>query len=164
MQEGAGAFVLFEFFAVILMALIIGLIGSRLSWAREKQPPAPVSLCDNDQSPTHFSGFSGRMKSALKFAFYELPKDIGLEIFIGIVLAAIVVTAVQAGQWIKQNLSDFRRYLFSVGFSLIMYICSTATVPLVDAFLRQGACHSLPRPGVFYSRGDIGLCEPCFGD
>ncbi len=131
-------FVLFEFFAVILMGLIIGLIGNKLSFGREKQPSPPCFLCDNGHPHTHFSGFIERMKSALKFAFYELPKDIGLEIFIGIVLAALVVTIVPVGQWIKQNLSDFRGYLFALVFSLIMYICSTATVPLVEAFLRQG--------------------------
>jgi len=42
------------------------------------------------------------------------------------------------GQWIKQNLSDFRGYIFAIVFGLIMYICSTATVPLVEAFIRQG--------------------------
>ena len=29
-------------------------------------------------------------------------------------------------------------YLFSLGFGLIMYICSTASVPLVHAFVSQG--------------------------
>jgi hypothetical protein len=29
-------------------------------------------------------------------------------------------------------------YLFSLGFGLIMYICSTTSVPLVHAFLSQG--------------------------
>jgi uncharacterized protein len=131
-------FVLFEFFAVILMGLTIGLIGNRLSPAREKPAPPPCSLCDDDSPHIHNFRFFERMRSALKFAFYELPKDIGLEIFIGIVLAAIVVTAVPVGQWIKQNLGDFRGYVFALVFSLIMYICSTATVPLVEAFLRQG--------------------------
>jgi uncharacterized membrane protein YraQ (UPF0718 family) len=29
-------------------------------------------------------------------------------------------------------------YLFSLVFGLVMYICSTASVPLVDAFISQG--------------------------
>jgi uncharacterized protein len=40
--------------------------------------------------------------------------------------------------WIRHNLTGLFGYAFALIFSLVMYICSTATVPLVDAFIRQG--------------------------
>jgi uncharacterized protein len=61
-----------------------------------------------------------------------------MEIFVGIILAAAVSSIVPIGAWIKQNLTGFLGYLFALAFSLLMYICSTATVPLVHAFIRQG--------------------------
>ena len=38
----------------------------------------------------------------------------------------------------KQYLAGVWGYPFSLVFGLIMYICSTATVPLVEAFINQG--------------------------
>ena len=131
-------FVLFEFFAVIFMGLAIGLIGSKFRFPYEKPSENSCPHCDEILPHEHDFIFSARVKSALKFAFYELPKDIGLEIFVGIVLAAAVAAFAPVGQWIKQNLSDFRGYIFAIVFGLIMYICATATVPLVEAFIRQG--------------------------
>ncbi len=131
-------FAVFEFFAVILMGLGIGFIGNRLSSPGGEPSESPCPHCDEEAPHAHDFAFSKRIKSALKFAFYDLPKDIGLEIFIGIVLAAAVAAIAPVGDWIRQNLKDFRGYIFALVFSLIMYICSTATVPLVEAFIRQG--------------------------
>ncbi|MDP3143560.1 MAG: permease, partial [Candidatus Omnitrophota bacterium] len=36
------------------------------------------------------------------------------------------------------NLAGVAGYVFSLIFGLVTYICSTATVPLVDAFIKQG--------------------------
>lgn len=131
-------FVAFEFCAVILMGLGIGYIGNRLSSPLGEPSESPCPHCDEEAPHAHDPAFFKRIKSALKFAFYDLPKDIGLEIFIGIILAAAVAAIAPVGAWIKQNLGDFRGYIFALVFSLIMYICSTATVPLVEAFIRQG--------------------------
>ncbi len=68
----------------------------------------------------------------------DMPKEIGLELILGIVLAAIVVTFVPLGLWIRNNLAGALGYIFALLFGLVMYICSTATVPLVDAFIKQG--------------------------
>ena len=57
---------------------------------------------------------------------------------LGIILAAIVATVAPIGLWIKNNLTGMLGYLFALVFGLVMYICSTATVPLVDAFIKQG--------------------------
>jgi len=38
----------------------------------------------------------------------------------------------------KNNLNGWPGYLFALVFGLLMYICSTATVALVDAFINQG--------------------------
>jgi uncharacterized membrane protein YraQ (UPF0718 family) len=69
------------------------------------------------------------------------PKEIGLELLVGILLAAAVATFVPIGRLIKTYLSGWFGYVFSVVFGIIMYICSTATVPLVDSLMQQGMVH-----------------------
>ncbi len=42
------------------------------------------------------------------------------------------------GKFVGDYFSGGLGYLFSLIFGLMMYICSTASVPLVDAFISQG--------------------------
>ena len=78
------------------------------------------------------------MSSVLKYAFVDMVKEIGPEILLGLILAALVGAITPVGILINQYLAGSWGYLFSLVFGLVMYICSTASVPLVDAFLNQG--------------------------
>ncbi len=86
----------------------------------------------------HVSKFSEKIISALKFAFIEMPRDIGLEIIVGMLLAAVVASINPIGVIIQRYLSGFWAFPFSLLSGLLMYVCSTATVPLVAAFLSHG--------------------------
>jgi uncharacterized membrane protein YraQ (UPF0718 family) len=83
-------------------------------------------------------GVGERIKSVLKFGFWDLLKDIGPALALGLVLAALIMSLVPVGKLIGNYLSGGFGYLFALPFGLAMYICSTASVPLVHAFLVQG--------------------------
>jgi len=54
-----------------------------------------MSHCKLDPAHAHEhkeKTFGQKILSALKYAYIDLPKEIGLELFIGIVLAAVVAT------------------------------------------------------------------------
>jgi len=131
-------FMVFIFFSVILMGMLIGIIGNQLAFKPTKLTSEICPHCQITTPHKHKKNFSQHINSVLKFSFWDMPKEIGLETLLGIVLAAIVATFVPIGIWIKQNLAGFFGYIFALVFGLIMYICSTATVPLVDAFINQG--------------------------
>lgn len=131
-------FAIFIFFAVILMGMLIGLIGNKLIFVPRETKEEICPHCNEDSNHSHKRNFSQRMKSVFKFSFLDMPREIGLEIFLGIVMAAFVATFVPVGLWIRQNLSGSFGYIFALVFGLVMYICATATVPLVDAFVKQG--------------------------
>ena len=67
-----------------------------------------------------------------------MVKEIGQELLLGLVLAALVATIVPIGEFMGSYLSGGLGYLFNLIFGLLMYICSTASVPLVHAFVAQG--------------------------
>lgn len=131
-------FTIFIFFAVILMGMLIGIIGNQLSFKPAKIAQDVCPRCEETSHPIHKMILLKHIKSVFKFALWDMPKEIGLETLLGIVLAAIVATFVPIGLWIRQNLKGIWGYIFALIFGLIMYICSTATVPLVDAFIKQG--------------------------
>ena len=86
----------------------------------------------------HPARLSHRLQHVLRYTFIEMPREIGLEIVIGLVLAAVIATVTPVGEFVGDYLSGGWGYPFSLIFGLMMYICSTASVPLVDAFISQG--------------------------
>jgi len=76
--------------------------------------------------------------SALRFGFVDMVKGIGPELLLGLALAALVAAITPVGKFVGDYFSGGFGYGFSLIFGLMMYICSTASVPLVDAFVSQG--------------------------
>jgi len=79
-----------------------------------------------------------RLVSVFRYAFVDMVKEIGPELLLGLVLAALVAAIAPIGKLVGAYLGGGLGYLFSLVFGLLMYICSTASVPLVHAFLSQG--------------------------
>ncbi|MCM8792814.1 MAG: permease [Candidatus Omnitrophica bacterium] len=160
-------FAIFIFFSVILMGLLMGIMGNRLYFKPKEITPEACPHCNEVIPHTHKKTFFFHIKSILKFSFWQMPKEIGIETFVGIVLAAIVATFLPLGLWIKNNLGGFLGYVFALIFGLLMYICATGTVPLVDAFIKQGlnfgAGMTLLLVGPITSYGTILVLKKEFG-
>jgi len=86
----------------------------------------------------HSRNITHRVKHVFRYAFVDMVKEIGPELLLGLALAALVAAVAPVGQFVGAHFSGGLGYLFSLGFGLIMYICSTASVPLVHAFVSQG--------------------------
>ena len=96
-----------------------------------------------EDSPEEYIGaysrnIAHRLKHVFRYAFVDMVKEIGPELLLGLALAALVATVAPVGEFVGAHFGGGLGYLFSLGFGLIMYICSTASVPLVHAFVSQG--------------------------
>ncbi len=134
-------FTVYIFFAVIIMGVVTGLIGNKIKYTPKKiEEKINCPHCETGVEHTHHHAKTPmeKIKSILKYAYIDLPKEIGLEIFMGIILASVVAAFVPIGRLIRLYLSGWLGYAFSIIFGILMYICSTATVPLVDSLIRQG--------------------------
>lgn len=127
--------------AVVVLGLVMGVLGDLLN------PDATIaeahrSCCSGSEgtcsSCAHGKTFKTKLVSIFKYSFIEMPRRIGIEVMIGLILAATVASIAPVGELIKTSLSGWVGYPFSLVFGLIMYICSTASVPLVHAFTQQG--------------------------
>lgn len=130
------------FFSVIFMGIFIGMIGNSL---KVRPRPKKTDSCEcpsceveNEKTSSLKKSFTRRLISVLKFAYIDMPKEIGLETLLGLALAAAVSVVAPVGFLIKNYLVGNIGYLFSVSFGMVMYMCSTMSVPLVDAFIKQG--------------------------
>lgn len=161
-------FTLYIFFSVIIMGLVIGITGNLFSYRPKGIAKEICPHCDEVlESCVCGTGFLGRIRGIFKFAFIEMPKDIGLELIIGLILAAVVSAFVPVGRMINNYLSGYLAYPFSIVFGLIMYFCSTASVPFIHALIGQGmnagAAFVLLLVGPITSYGTILVLRKEFG-
>jgi len=167
-------FTIFIFFAVIIMGLVIGLVGSKIDGkARVLVIPGQQALdpvcgmnvevgtaakaeyggetyyfcCSHCQRAFEYSSeeymgdsqnIAHRVKHVFRYAFVDMVKEIGPKLLLGLALATLVAAITPVGRFVGAYFARGLGYLFSLGFGLAMYICSTASVPLVHAFVSQG--------------------------
>ena len=79
-----------------------------------------------------------RVKHVFRYAFVDMVREIGPEMLLGLALAALVAAVAPVGDFVGAHFGGGLGYLFSLAFGVTMYICATASVPLVHAFLSQG--------------------------
>ena len=95
-------------------------------------------------------------------------REIESEIFLGLVLAVLMSTIAPVGEFAGNHFSGGLSYLFSLVFGLAIYICSTASVPLVHVFISQGmnigAGMVLLIAGPVTSWGTLLVLRKSFGD
>jgi len=138
-------FTVYIFIAVIIMGLVMGVVGNMIRYTPKEIPPeesCPHCKIDANHAEHHDKKSpTTRLISILRYAFIVLPKEIGAELFVGLVLAAVVATFIPIGTFVKGYLGGGLGYLFSVVFGIITYLCSTASVPLIDSLMQQGMNH-----------------------
>jgi hypothetical protein len=137
-------FAMYVFVSVIVMGVIAGLIGNlvpiRNKEMKNFEDPHGHShghQCDCACSGKK-KGFWDHFKSVLKYAFITMPKEIGLEMVLGIALAALVASFDPIGILVENYLKAGYDFLFSGIFGLTVYMCATMSIPLVHAFVGQG--------------------------
>jgi len=86
----------------------------------------------------HIKSTKERLSSVFLYGFVGMVKEIGPELLLGLALAALVAAIAPVGKFVGSHFGGSFGYLFSLVFGLVIYICSTASVPLAHAFIQQG--------------------------
>ena len=126
------------------MAFVMGFLINRLNFIDKpsSEPLIKKNCCDQSgESDTTNSTFSNKMIKALRYAFVVLPKEIGPEILMGIALASFITVFEPIQHFVQEYLSGVVGYVFILITGLLTYVCSTASVPMADAFLKSGLSH-----------------------
>ncbi|MBU3955247.1 permease [bacterium] len=133
-------FTLYLCAVVIIMGLVLGLIGNKLkvTGGKIESETCPHCLTGAGEHNHHVNSAGQRIRSILTYSFIDQPREMGLEIMIGLFLAAAVASITPVSLLIKHYLYGGLGYLFSLLFGMLMYICSTASVPMADAFVKSG--------------------------
>jgi len=135
-------FTLYLCLSVILIGLAMGITGDFLPFREVESISNTCPMCEDENEHInhshHKKGIKNQITSIFSFGFIDTLGHIWLELVVGIVLAALIASITPIGNLIKGYLFGGFGYLFALIFGLMMYICSTASVPLVHAFINQG--------------------------
>jgi len=133
-------FTLYLCSTVIVMGLILGLIGNTIKAGKMR---VDADICPNcatgvGEHNHEVKTLPARIRSIFVYSFIEQPREMGLEIAVGLLLAAAVASVTPIQNIVRNHLAGGLGYIFSLIFGMVMYICSTASVPMVDAFVTSG--------------------------
>ena len=123
-------------FAIIrpTAALITGVCGGLLVNRLVKDGE---STC-NDQCSMANEGQGNRIWRVLKYAYYDMLRDIGLRLLIGLVVAALIQVAVPDEFFLSFGSQPLLQMLVILAIAAPMYICSTGSIPVAAALMIKG--------------------------
>ena len=98
----------------------------------------PAKSCCSHPAGSEGKSVGGRLVSALRYGFVTLPRDLAPWLITGLLLAAVVATAVPKG-WIGEHLgSGMLPMVLTLVVGVPLYICATSSTPLAFALVTAG--------------------------
>lgn len=122
-------------FAIVrpMAALITGVCGGLL---------VNRLVCDNDMKVDTNSScqleHGSRLWRVLKYAYYDMIRDIGLRLVIGLVVAALIQVLVPDEFFLQFGNQPLLQMLVILAIAVPMYICSTGSIPVAAALMMKG--------------------------
>ena len=79
-----------------------------------------------------------RIWRVLKYAYYDMIRDIGLRLVIGLVVAALIQVVVPDEFFLSFGSQPLLQMLVILAIAVPMYICSTGSIPVAAALMMKG--------------------------
>jgi hypothetical protein len=124
-------------FAIIrpVAALVTGVCGGLLVNRLVREDDS-CTVEDNSQLSTLNSQL--KVWRVLKYAYYDLIRDIGLRLLIGLIVAALIQVAVPDEFFLSFGSQPLVQMLVILAIAVPMYICSTGSIPVAAALMMKG--------------------------
>ena len=122
-------------FAVIrpVAALVTGICGGLLvNWLVREDDAKDESAasCQVERG--------NRLWRVLKYAYYDMLRDIGLRLLVGLVVAALIQVTVPDEFFLQFGSQPLLQMLVILVIAVPMYICSTGSIPVATALMMKG--------------------------
>ena len=99
---------------------------------------ATGSCCSHNSSAPDTAPMSTKIKSALRYGFITLPKDLVMWLMVGLIISA-AVTAFVPASWLAGSVGTGLPAMFAaLAFGLVVYICATGSTPMAAALVAKG--------------------------
>ena len=134
-------FTIFRVVSSVIIAITVGLIQNFVEKSDKKEEKVKDETscschCSCSSSKKEKKSFS--IKEVFIYAYVTLFKDIVKPLFIGLILGALFTTFVPKEYSYLLFNNQFLTYLVIILFSMPLYVCATASLPLAAAFMLSG--------------------------
>ncbi len=134
-------FTIFRVVSSIIIAITVGLIQNFVEKDDKKiqevkEETSCSCHCSCDSAKKEKKSFS--IKEVFSYAYVTLFKDMVKPLFIGLILGALFTTFVPKEYSSLLFENQFLTYLVIILFSMPLYVCATASLPLAAAFMLNG--------------------------
>ncbi len=124
-----------------LAALITGIVGGGLVMffgnKKETDDAGEKTVCTDDCCVTPPG--QNRFKKLLDYGFVRLPRDIGIALLIGVLIAGLMSVIVPKGFLEAYIGSGILSIILMMLVGIPVYVCATASVPIAAGFIHMGA-------------------------
>ncbi len=130
------------FFSGIICGSFVQLLGGK----EDDIQPEPVQgecCCSDENKPSsdkaNVSHKLGLLINALRYAFLTLPRDLGRSMILGLILSGILTAFLPANYFADKLIgNELISMLVMLVIGLIVYVCSTGSVPIVVSLIAAG--------------------------
>jgi uncharacterized protein len=125
-----------------IAALVTGLLGGLLVMLFGQ--PDHDAIKDLKPAPCSGSCCAGKgrrnvVRRALEYGFVVLPRDIGLPLLVGVVIAGAIGAVVPPNQWQPYLGGGIVSILLMMALGIPIYVCASASVPIAAGLIHLGA-------------------------
>lgn len=122
-------FAIFRPLAALISGVVVGVLDFMCGGKREKISPQAVI------EPVVFS--SGRLQRFFTYAFVDIPRDIGLWLIIGTMVAGIISVAMPESIF-AGHVPIYVQYSLALIAGIPAYVCATASIPVAVSLMAKG--------------------------
>lgn len=130
-------------FAVVrpIAALVTAFAGGCLVGKTEKN--CGDKVCDtasaaDDDTEEQAATFTGKVKSALYYGFFQMVQSIGKWLVLGLVIAALITVCVPSEFFVSLADRPLLAMLAVVVIAVPMYVCATGSIPIALSLMLKG--------------------------
>lgn len=123
-------FAVFKVVGAFISGITLGIIDFWVEGRKENLIPVPHH--------THIKISHGfKLKEFIKYAFFEIPRDIGKWLFIGIVFGA-AISVVVPEDFLANHISFPGDFLAALLIGTPLYVCATGSIPIAASLIEKG--------------------------
>ena len=134
-------FTIYRIFTSMIIAIVAGVLSNYLDRELVADEPQEVKSCCSSKSSCNVEeevkkSFS--LKAALTYAFGTLLGDIAKPLLLGLILGALITSAIPEDLSEVLLDSSWLSYLIAISIAVPMYVCATASLPIAAALMIAG--------------------------
>ncbi|MDP8233178.1 MAG: permease [Candidatus Saelkia tenebricola] len=117
-----------------LGAFISGILVGVTDYLFDSHPPEEKIILPHEHKKTKFHF---KLKEQIKYAFFEIPQDIGKWLLIGTVLGGFISVVVPESLFTKYFTFPLD-FIIVILFAVPLYVCATGSIPIAVALMAKG--------------------------